>query len=195
MRNSEGRHLTNALASLKRLVPSPDTSHREKGHSAQMTATLTLDPARVHILIDALSRLDRTGMIEQAQKALLDELRAWNTESPQPAHEPKPDPHADLTDEQILAAIAGTDGLIDNMACPKCGHFEGGFLIHVTRSGMAYVDSQGVDFDGDYGTGEWNGSSGCRCCECNHLATVADFTLSDEALGRADRAETEATNA
>jgi hypothetical protein len=93
------------------------------------------------------------------------------------------DSHADLTAEQIREAAAANSGCIDGMCCPKCGHYEA-FEIYVTQSAMTYVHDDGTDFDG--GDTEWDADSDCRCPECDHLATVADFQLSDVALARAD---------
>lgn len=60
-----------------------------------------------------------------------------------------------------------------NMACPKCGSF-GSFKIFATRSGEVEVFDDGTDdLNGDT---LWTNESACRCMECSHSATVADFT-------------------
>ena len=74
--------------------------------------------------------------------------------------------------------------LID-IACPKCGHRDE-FSIEV--SSFARVSDNGTN-DIDTSDTEWTDKSYCRCCNCNHVATVAAFTIEglDEALAEGQR--------
>jgi hypothetical protein len=55
--------------------------------------------------------------------------------------------------------------------CPKCENY-GPFFIAV-RTAVTVHDN---GTDNDFGDIEWSDESNCHCLDCDHNATVADFT-------------------
>ena len=57
------------------------------------------------------------------------------------------------------------------LACPKCGSDE---EIEVAIDCWATLSPDGTESFGDH---YWDQSSACRCGDCEHEATVADFPI------------------
>lgn len=62
------------------------------------------------------------------------------------------------------------DSPITGMKCPECGSTE---EFYVSFAGQARVTADGSEDCGDH---EWDGTDHCRCAECDHFATVAEFS-------------------
>lgn len=63
------------------------------------------------------------------------------------------------------------DTILEDMACPKCG-CRGPFNI----AGYAVFEVE-ADTSSDSGDHTWEDSSACTCSDCQHGATVGDFTF------------------
>ena len=61
-----------------------------------------------------------------------------------------------------------------DLKCPACGQAEE-LLIDIKT--LARVTADGSEPEGDH---EWEDTSFCRCAECGHDATVAEFTANCE---------------
>lgn len=57
------------------------------------------------------------------------------------------------------------------MRCPECRSMQP-FAIQVT-AWCECVTDEGTD--GDFTSVEWSDDAMCKCIECGHIATVADF--------------------
>jgi hypothetical protein len=62
------------------------------------------------------------------------------------------------------------DNVLEGMKCPLCGS-QGPFMIESTTTAKVY--DSGVEDTYDM---NWGPESACSCCECDHDATVEDFT-------------------
>jgi hypothetical protein len=64
------------------------------------------------------------------------------------------------------------ESLLDTfgLACPRCGNAQ---VLHIAITCLSRVTSDGSEPFGDH---EWDRASLCVCPDCNHAATVGDFT-------------------
>ena len=69
--------------------------------------------------------------------------------------------------------MSTNDNCLAGMACPECKS-EGPFRIEI--SVLVTVGDDGFDYS-DAGDSGWTDKSRCACVECDHAATVGDFTV------------------
>lgn len=67
-------------------------------------------------------------------------------------------------------SVNPNDNCLAGMKCPSCGSY-GPFKMVV--SCIALVTDEGIEETEDY---EWDKTSYCACVNCQHDATVFDFT-------------------
>lgn len=79
-------------------------------------------------------------------------------------------------------ALKDEESFLHDMACPNCG---GRRKFFISFSGTCVLNDHGSSDDGDH---EWEDSSSCRCADCDHGATVKEFTIEglDEQLEEAN---------
>jgi len=80
------------------------------------------------------------------------------------------------TREENAAELAREEESI--YQCPACGAREN-FTIQAVQSMTCYVTASAEVYDSESHDIEWGNTSTMECRECQHVATVKDFTISD----------------
>tara|TARA_R110002110_G_scaffold389041_1_gene601269 strand:+ start:190 stop:510 length:321 start_codon:yes stop_codon:yes gene_type:complete len=81
--------------------------------------------------------------------------------------------HPDGSFTTTLDHDTPNDNYLQGMACPVCKS-NGPFRIEIAV--CVTVSDDGFDY-ADAGHSEWTDESWCACPECDHPATVKDFTI------------------
>lgn len=65
------------------------------------------------------------------------------------------------------------DNYLEDMACFECGYRESFSIVVTSRARI----EDGSITEGYYESGDFNGASSCKCCECDRSGKVKDFTI------------------